>query len=79
MPKVRCQSKVRIGNKVGAQSMRGQGWVLAYGRVEVLSLLGYDLSASRGHSFPMSSSEAHDSASLLPSFVSGLASKQTTW
>ena len=27
VPKVRCQSKVNIGNRVGAQCMRGQAWV----------------------------------------------------
>ena len=57
--KVRHQSKVRTGKRVGALSRKGQGWLLACGRVRALSRLGYDLLASRGHSFPVCSSEVH--------------------
>lgn len=75
--KVRHQSKARTGSRVGALSVKGQGWVLACGRVRALSGWGCDLSASRGHSVPVPVQGLLGSASPLPPLICGLASEQT--
>lgn len=74
--KVRHQSKVRTGSR-SELFVKGQSWVLAYGLVRALSGWGCDLSASRGHTGPVTVQGFLGSASPLPPLICGLASEQT--